>query len=183
LDEESALAIIFGNTKRHKRTKDLITVAECFHYLLSLYGSQEVVAQKTGLSREMVREFLQVLALPENVKQLIRERKIDTIDTAYRLSKVKDEETLKSVLKKLSTLQTHDLRDIISTTEEKGISAEAAYRAVLEAKKNSLHVFIIDFNDESFHKLSKIAKDRNCSPAELIKTVMNQWLDTKNGGT
>ena len=179
MDKESALTTIFANTKRRKRTKDLLTIAENFQYLLSVYGTQEAVAQNTGLSREMVREFLQILTLPDYVKDQIKIRKIDTIDAAYRLSTVKDERTLRTIFDNLSSLQTHDLRDVISTTEETRLSVDEAKQAVLEAKPKNLHVFVIDFDEEKYRKLTDIAKRHNCSPADLIKTVMDEWLDHK----
>ena len=48
LDEKTARGIVFGNTKRKKRTVDLWTIAEACEYLVGLYGSQKSVAQKVG---------------------------------------------------------------------------------------------------------------------------------------
>lgn len=183
MDAESALAIIFANTRRRKRKEDLLTVAEAFQFLLSIYGSQERVALETDLSREMVREFLQILTLQDYVKSLIRSRKIDTIDTAYRLSTIKDEKSLKTIVSKLSDLQTHDLRDAISTSVEAQLSIDEASKMVLKAKPKNLRVFIIDFDDKNYNKLLVISKSRNCSPADVVKEVMNNWLNTATGGT
>lgn len=180
MDEESALAIIFANTKRRKRAVDLMTVAECFEFLRNVYGSQEVVAEKTDLSREMVREFLQILTLPTYIKDLIRSRKIDSIDTAYRLSKL-DSGSLSSIANKLANLHTHDVRDVISTTQEKvGISVDSATEAVLKAKPKNLHVFIVDFSDKNYKKLISIAKGQERSPADLMKKIVDAWLDKPN---
>ncbi len=182
MDEESALAIIFANTKRHKRTVDLLTVAECFYFLRNIYGTQEAVAEKTDLSREMVREFLQILNLPEYVKKLIKSRKVDSIDTAYRLSKIKDEQTLRTVINKLLSLQTHDLRDVISTAKENaGLSIDAAKEAVLKSKQRNLHVFVLDFSEENYKKLVAVAKNKNNTPAELVKRIVEDWLSRING--
>lgn len=177
MDEESALAIIFANTKRHKREVDLLVVAECFRLLLRIYKTQGAVAEKTGLSREMVREFLQILDLPEYVKVLIRSRKIDSIDTAYRLSKVKDEQNLSEIVSKLLNLQTHDLRDVLSTAKENAeLSIDAAQDAVLKSKPRNLHVFIIDFSEENYRKIVNTARKQKLTTADLIKTIVNDWL-------
>jgi hypothetical protein len=181
MDEESALAIIFANTKRHKRTVDLLTIAQCFNFLKNIYRTQEVVAEKTDLSREMVREFLQILKLPEYVKELIRSRKIDSIDTAYRLSKIKDEQTLATVVEKLLNLQTHDLRDVISAVKENAeLSIDEATEAVLKSKPRNLHIFVLDFSEKNYKKIITIAKKEKTSPAELIKKIVEEWLSKVN---
>ena len=64
MDEESALALIFGNTRRHKRTVDLLTLAQCFNFLKGIYGTQDAVAEKTGLSWEMVRNLFKFSSCP-----------------------------------------------------------------------------------------------------------------------
>ena len=69
LDEATALSILFSNTKRKKRDADLLTIAKSCDYLVKLYGSQKAVADKIGLSSEMVREFLTTLRLPSEVQQ------------------------------------------------------------------------------------------------------------------
>jgi len=184
MDEENALAVIFTNTKRHKRTIDLLTVAECFYFLRNIYGTQEAVAEKTDLSREMVREFLRIRNLPEYVKKLIRSRKVDSIDTAYRLANIKDEQTLRIVIDKLLSLRTHDFRDVISTAKENAeLSIDAAREAVLKSKPQNLHVFVLDFDEEDYRKLVGIAKNRNNSPAELVKRIVEDWLSKDRVGS
>jgi transcriptional regulator with XRE-family HTH domain len=177
MDEETAIATIFANTKRHKRVVDLLTIAECFEFLTKVYGSQEEVARKTDLSREMVREFLQILNLPPDIKDLIKARKIDSIDTAYRLTKLKDDTSLRTVVNKLSILQALDVRDVVRTTMENSeTSVDTATEVVLKAKPKNVHVFIIDFTEENYKKLVSSARKRSCSPADLIKNIVDSWL-------
>lgn len=178
MDEETALATVFANTKRHKRVVDLLTIAECFQFLTKIYGNQEEVARKTDLSREMVREFLQILNLPSDVKELIKSRKIDGIDTAYRLSKIKDETALRAIINKLSILQALDVRDVVRTTMENSeTSIDSAAEVVLKSKPKNVHVFIIDFSEQNYRKLVSSARTQGWSPADLIKQIVDGWLD------
>jgi hypothetical protein len=180
MDTESALGTIFGNTKRHKRVVDLLTLSECFDFLLKIYGNQEEVAKQTDLSREMVREFLQIQKLPEFVKAPIRSRKIDSIDTAYRLTKITDETALRSIVDKLSILKSHDVRDVISVTREKlNTSVNVATEIVLAAKPKNVHLFLIDFPEETYSKLVATAVQLKCSPADLVKNMVSECLDEK----
>lgn len=182
MNEESALATIYRNTRRHKRVVDLLTLAECFEFLRSIYPTQEETAKKTDLSREMVREFLQILTLPKFVKDLIKCRKIDSIDTAYRLSKIRDENTLRNLVDKLLDVQTHDVRDIVSSMRENvGLSIDSAKEIVLKNKPRDIHFFIIDFSEKDYRRLCSLAKDIESSPAELIKRIVDNWLRKKDG--
>lgn len=177
MDEESALAIVYSNTKRHKRSLDLLTIAESFAYLRNLYGSQEMVAKKTDLSREMVREFLQIPTLPDYVKQLIKDRKIDSVDIAYRLSKIRDINTLENSVSQLLNLPAHDVRDIIQATRENiGLPVESAREIILKTKSTNLHLFILDFNENDYNRLTKASRNNRCSVAELIKKITEDWL-------
>lgn len=180
MDEETALAIIYSNTKRKKRTTDLLTVAECFDYLRKLYGTQTATASKTGLSPEMVREFLQILRLPKEVKDLVRSRKIDRLDVAYRISTVDDNEKQITIATKLANSPTQDIRDVIRLTKENvGISLETAQNAVLKSKPKNLHVFILDFDERTYKSLLKRAKNIEIQPAQLVKKVVEDWLRSK----
>ncbi|MGD0996662.1 MAG: hypothetical protein ABR909_14215 [Candidatus Bathyarchaeia archaeon] len=182
MDEESALAVIYSNTKRHKRSLDLLTIAENFAYLKKLYGTQEAVAQKTDLSREMVREFLQILTLPDFVQQLIKTRRIDSIDVAYRLSKIRDINTLENSTSQLLNLPAHDIRDIIQATRENiGLSVDSAREIILKTKPTNLHLFILDFSEMDYKKLNIVAKNNQCSPAEIIKKITEDWLKSTKG--
>ncbi len=182
MDEETALATIFANTRRHKRLVDLLTLAECFDFLRTIYPTQEAIAKKVDLSREMVREFLQVINLPEYVKELIQCRKIDSIDIAYRLSKIRDENTLRNMVDKILDVQAHDVRDIVSTMKENaGLSSDTAREIILKTKLHNIHFFIIDFDEKDYHKLLFLTKDSDNSPAELIKKVVEEWLSKNDG--
>lgn len=183
MDEESALAVIFANTKRRKRLVDLLTVAECFAFLKKIYPNQKAIAEKTDLSREMVREFLVILDLPDYVKELIRSRKIDSIDKAYRLSKIKDKETLRNAVDKLVVLQTHDIRDIVSSMHENSeLSIETAKESVLATKPRDIHFFVIDFTEKDYKTLVSLSKHMGNSPAELVKKVVEEWLNKNTEG-
>ncbi len=182
MDEETALATIYANTRRHKRLVDLLTLAECFDFLRTIYPTQEAIAKKVDLSREMVREFLQIITLPDYVRELIRCRKIDSIDIAYRLSKIRDENTLRNMIDKVLDVQAHDIRDIVSIMKENaGLSSDTAREIILKTKPHNIHFFILDFDEKDYRKLLSLTKASDSSPAELIKKVVEDWLSKKNG--
>jgi hypothetical protein len=181
LDEQTALAIVFANTKRKKRTEDLVTVAEAFDRLVRLYRSQRAVANKVGLSTEMVREFLKILSLPAEVKRLVRTRKIDRLDVAYKISVLPNPEEQIKAARQSTGLLTDDLRDVKRLMSSAGMSAEESKKKVLESRLRGLHVFVMDFDDEEYKQLVSHARCMRMNAAEMVKHVVIEWLGRTRG--
>jgi len=177
LDEQSALAIIFANTKRKKRTEDLVTIAQACEYLVRLYGTQQALARKVGLSAEIIREFRKILTLPERVRDMIRTRQIDSLDVAYRISMLGDANEQVKAAKEITVLSSEDVRDIKRLVRTAQLSAAESKKRVLESKLKGLHVFIMDFDDEQYRRIIARAKQARTDPAELVKQVVLQWLE------
>jgi len=82
------LAMALAGTRRKNRAMDLVTLAGSLVALKGEYGSIQAVARAVGISSEMVREFLHISDLSGPVKKAVRQRKIDSVDVAYRLSRL-----------------------------------------------------------------------------------------------
>ena len=178
MDEESALALVFANTRRRpeKRAADLVTVAEGIRYLVELYGSRKAVADKVGLSSEMIREFLAVLELPEPVRELVSRRDIDRLDVALEIYMLRDRDKQVTAAKTVADLPSKDVRDIRRLAEQAGLSIEESKRIVLDAKPKGLHIFLMDFDDDTYKALVRAAGSRSVEPAELVREVVSDWL-------
>lgn len=182
LDEESALAIIFANIRRKKRNENLITVAKAFESLVKLYGSRNAVADVVGLSTEMVREFLAVLKLPKEVRDLFESRKIDSLDIGRELNVLGNKRKQLEVAKMIADLQTKDtkdIRDIKKLIRRARLPVAASKRMVLESKPKRLHVFMIDFDEDTYKSLIKQAKNTKIKPTQLVKEIISNWLAQK----
>lgn len=179
LNENNALAIIFANTNRKKRNVDLFTMAKCFDHLVKLYGSQKAVAKKVGLSTEMIREFLIVLKLPAKVQKLISERRIDSIDVVREISIIKyPSKQIKAAHAFINSLS-KDVRDIKRLVKNTKFTIEDAKKIVLNAKPKGLHIFIMDFDDETYQAIIREAKTLKIKSAELVKGIVTDWLRQK----
>jgi len=176
LDEETALAIVFANIKRKKRTEDLVRIAEAFDFLVRLYGSQRRVAEEVKLSPEMVREFRSILKLPPGIQELVRARKIDDLDTAYRIAMLPDSDLQRRVASQVAELDTQDIRDVMRLISSAGTSARESAKAVLASKLRDLHVFAIDFEEDEYRAIMRVAQERKTQPAALLKQVVLRWL-------
>jgi hypothetical protein len=175
-DEQTARAVVFANTRRKKRTNDLVTVAEAFDHLVKVHGSQKAAAKEVNLSPEMVREFLKILSLPPEVKQLVRTRKIDRLDVAYKISMLpKREEQIKAA-RQSADLSTDDVRDVNRLISSTGMSVEESKKKVLESRLRGLHVFVMEFDDGEYKEIISRARHENMAPAELVRKVVIKWL-------
>ena len=181
LDEETALSILFANTKRKKRNKDLITIAESCEYLTKLYGSQKAVAEKVGLSTEMIREFLATLKLPEEVQKLISDRKIDSIDIVREISVLRDPSKQIAAAKIFADSLSKDVRDIKRLIKDTSLPVAEAKKAVMESKPKGLHIFMMDLDDETYRAVVEQAKNMKVKPAELVRQIVLDWLQKRMG--
>jgi len=177
LDENTALSIIFTNTKRKKRNVDLLTVAESCEYLFTLYGSQKAVAERVGLDSEMIRQFRSLLKLPAEIRSLISSRQIDKLDVAYRIAMMKDSEQQIDAARAIADMVlSKDVRDVTKLVRKSGSSVEDSKRRVIEAKPKGFHVFVMDFDDRVYHSIHRKAKKMGVSPAQLVKQIVEEWL-------
>jgi hypothetical protein len=169
------LAILFANTKKKKRTVDLLTLARSCDYLVKKYGSRKEVAKKVGLSPEMIREILLPLNLPRKIQDAISKRKIDSIDVVREIAALRDQTKQLEVGSLFTKLPTKDIRDIRRLTEESGVTVQEATDTMLKFKERDMHVFIIDF-EEAAYKAIKMQADRlGFSPAILVKGLIQAW--------
>jgi len=179
MDEETALAILFANTKRKKRRVDLITIAKSCDYLTKLYNSQKKVAEKVGLSSEMIREFRSALKLSKEVQKLISDRKIDRIDIIKELSTLKDKNKQLALAKNIANMKTKDIRDVKRLIKKANTSIEESKKKVLDSKLKGLHIFLVDFTDETYDTILKEARKLKIKPAELVREIVNNWVKKK----
>lgn len=179
LDEDTALAIVFANTKRKKRKENLLIIGKAFEYLVELYGSQNAVAKKIGLSPEMIRQFLAVLKLPKEVQKIFSKRQIDSVDVAKELLALKNPTKQVTVAKAIVDSLSKDTRDIKRFVKRANVPVEDAKRTVLDAKPKGLHIFMVDFDDKAYRAIIEQAKELKIKPAELVREIVVDWLKTK----
>ena len=179
LDEETALAIIFANTRRkpQNRKEDILTIAKCFDYLVELYKSKKAVTEKVDLSDEMIRQFLTTLKLPTEIQNMIAQRKIDSVDAVRNLATIRDKEKQIETAKLYASLQSKDARDINRIIKGDKISTKEAKKIIDKAKPKGLNIFVMDFDDDTYKTIMKEASSRKIKPAELVKKIVTDWLD------
>ena len=176
MDENQALAIMFGNTKRKKRNVDLITLAKSCEILVKRYGSRKEVGEILGLSAEMIRQILTPLKVSDEVKKLISEKKIDSIDLVMHLSSIKDQNLQTKAALMLTNFHTKDVRDILQLIKKSGIDIEKAIDTIIENKPKGVHILMLDLDDHNYILLKNASEKIQMPPAILAKFVLQCWL-------
>ena len=182
LSEEEALAILITTLKKRKKILNPLLVAKACRYLFELYGSIDRVAKRIEISSEMIREFICIDHLPEEVKDLIRQGLIQGIDIPYRLSRIDNSQRQIEVAKTIIGLNSHTVRDVVEYARrhpEK--SAEECKQEVLKAKGTTieLHVIPIKLSETILKSLENKAKNENKRLEDLIKSRIEDKLKPK----
>lgn len=175
-DEQTALAIVFANTRRKRREVDLLTIGRAFDYLASLYGSITKVSDRVDLSPEMIRQFITVLRLQKEVQKLVVRRKIDRVDMVKELAAIREPAKQIAVAREAVASDTKDLRDIRRLVKAGRSTAKDAKATILQNKPQQLHVFVVDVDGAIYHALDEQAKTRGVATAELVRDIVTEWV-------
>lgn len=133
-----ALAALIVSTKRKNRRLNPLQVAEKIQVARDGIGSLAQVAERIGLSYEMLRQIFSVQRCSEGVKKLVREGKLDSYDILYRLSKLSALEQLvvaRAVIKE--ELNSEDVRAIVTFKKD---FPKVGIKKVVERIKSSRNI-------------------------------------------
>jgi ParB-like chromosome segregation protein Spo0J len=173
---------------KKKRLGNLLEIAEACRYLKELYGSWPKVAKRINIcedrehiSAEMIREFGLLLKLPEEVKRMIKENKITSVDIGYWLSLLRNPEDQISLAREILNqgLKSKDVRAIVRyKNTNPDVSIEEAMRRVLKSKTRVVkhHIVIMELQDETLQALQEGAKKTNSTPEDLAIKMMKKQL-------
>ena len=177
INEITALSILFGNTLVKKRDVDLLTLSKNCDYLVKKYGnSRKNVAEKIGVSPEMVRTFLLAKEMPIEIQKLIAERKIDSLDIIKQISEIKNSEDQIIIANAILNLPSKDIRDVIRLIKKNKLNAEDAIASILKEKPKNYHVYLIDVDNEMNKKILNAAKKFKLTPGEFVKKIVCDWI-------
>jgi len=158
--EDLVIELILNTRKKTRRALGLIEISNKIEILRKEFGSLSLVARKIGISNEMVREFWRVRTLPEEVKEAIKKRKIDLVDTAYRLSLLNDSKRQIDLAKKIieKELPSKDVREIVAILRlNPRISVNKAILKYKETKDIIRYKFIFPMKrlPKNLHEIDK----------------------------
>lgn len=176
-DEETALAILFTNLKGKKK-KNYLATADACRFLKKRYGACAKVAEKCGVSSEIIREFDSLVDLPDEVKKLVSTGAIK-LDTAYRISTKINPRKQIDVARAVANLGAFDARAIIEyVSKNPDKPVDECKSRVLRSKTvtEKVHLFILPLQEEIFGKLETASKELKIRPEDLVRKIVGDWL-------
>ncbi len=168
-----ALAKIGKGTKRKKRDINLLEVAAEMKSLYNTHKSLDEVANIVKLSPEMVRQFLKITELEENVKELIKNGLIEGVDICYRISKLVEKDQI--VLAKYiadKNLSSGDVRAIVRyKLDNPKMSIDKVISRVVQSKDKRIYVAYLGIEEDTFKKFLESIENRERS--KIIRSIFN----------
>jgi len=172
---DTAVAALIANTLRVGRRLSLLEVARCVDVGRNAFGRTQALSEKVGISTEMLREFASVNKLSPSVKKLVRERKIESVDVAYRLSRLPPREQLAVARGVIAgRIDSNDVRAIVSLRRS---APDLGIGEIIERVKTSrnIKVYVAEFllpsgkgRVESVREaFARVVGDKNISSVEV----------------
>jgi len=187
--EDKALAVCFINVKGSK-TKELIRTASAMAFLRSLrkYGTNGAVGEAVGVRGEMVRQFLTLLTLPEQVQILLDEGKLglEKGQLLRRLSLRRPQRAVVDAAKAMTGISAHDSRALVDyVLRHDGVAMDDAKRAVLESKtsvRDEYHV-MAELSEDEYRQLVAMAKKRRMKVNDVVTSLVRRAIhkDARDG--
>jgi ParB-like chromosome segregation protein Spo0J len=182
INEEKLLASLYVNLKGAKnKSADWIEIATNSKKLSDYYGSPRELADKLGVSYELIRTILRLLKLPPEVRQLVKEGEI-LYDAAQRIERIRDPRRQIEVAKAAVGLTSHQTRDLIQYAKKYPNSNPAEYRNKIVhsvGRKERINVVVLPLRDETYVSLREYSKNRGVSVEKLVMQIISDWASNK----
>ena len=166
-----ALAILISNTRSKKRVLPLTEIAEWLKVAVNKLGSYSAVADRIGLSPQMVGQFASVDRLAASVRRLVETRKLDSVDAVAHMAMLPVKQQ-KAVAKALTggELDTSDIRPVVQL-QRAGFS-DSIEEIIARAKNiKTKREYVAEFVVRGSRDQERILKafQKYISPKEIIR--------------
>lgn len=140
---DEAIAMLIACTRRKQRPKSIVEIAGMIEFLRGQLGSYKSVSETVGISTEMLREFRSVDKLEGEIRSLVENRTIDSVDLVYRISKL-DPATQRAVVRAVlvGRMMGDDARVVRSFSGRRSSPEDAVTRTI---KSRDVRTYLIKF--------------------------------------
>lgn len=175
-------AIVFANVKGPK-DKDYLAVAHALDWVKSQpgYQSNKKVAERYPIGHEMVREFLTILKLPDEV-QVLFERGLLKLEHGKKLYQLRDKpQLLQEVAQAITGLKAHQARDVVvHILNYPHLSVREAKEQVLASARPEPEFHVIALlNEREYKRIRRRATQKHIDVSELVSSIVRDWLNVE----
>lgn len=175
--EDVLLSTLFVNLKGDKKKKeDWISIAKKCKEISQNYNSRTELAEKLGVSTELIRAILSLLELPDEVQQLIKDKRI-LFDAAQRINTIDNEKRQIEVAKTIAGLSSHEQREIIQYAKKYPDSKLSNFKKRVTSKltTDKIHVVVLPVKEDLFGLLYRESIRKKISVEKLILNIVDEW--------
>jgi hypothetical protein len=185
VDFDEALAVCLANLKG-TRDKDLLGTARALQYIKSLpaFGSNAKVGQAVGVSGEIVREFLSLLHLPNEIQALFEERQLG-LEQGRRLWQInrRRPDVIREVAEAMLGITSVDGRHLVDyLLKHPDVAVSEAKEQILAAKathEREFHVIAL-MNEAQYQRLRHAAGQKGMAVNDLVTDIVHHWLELED---
>jgi ParB/RepB/Spo0J family partition protein len=147
--------------------------------LLDHFGTTKAVAEELGVTEQTVKKWLGYHAVPEQIKEMVEDKKISAVEAIEISSNVVDEKKAieiaqKMVENKMTKPQKDRVIDVIK--EEPELPKERIF-TIADENKNQQEVFFV-LSPKYARGLADAADEEGVDPNRKAKHVVMEWLRT-----
>lgn len=145
LTEEKALAIVIASYG--DKGYNLLKKAEAFSHLLKLYGSVNEVNKKTRTDKMLIRRYVRITQLPDEVKNTLLSREITSYYLAAELTRIDDKERLIATASNIAGVPREMGLEIIRfVLKNKDKKVEECVKIIRELYYDDIDIQVLYFN-------------------------------------
>jgi len=143
--------------------------------LLSKLGSVNKVADHLGVNPQTVRNWLGFAGVPEEIKKMVKEKKLGAT-TAVRITRgIEDEEMAVEIAKKIKEVPSSTRREMIIDTARQ--NPQKSVKEVMKiASKKKYTKFTINLTPIVSFALKKACDDLKSAPEDITVEALEEWL-------
>jgi len=179
VESNTQAAILSFSENIHRLDLDYNDKMQIAIELLSKLGSETKVAEHLGVSAQTVRNWLGFAGVPEEIKKMVRERKLGAT-TAVRITRsIEDKEKAVEIAKKIKEVPSSTRRKMIIDTAK--LNPEKSVKEVMKISSSRRYRRItINLTPEVSDALDKACTDLKSAPEDITVEALEEWL--KNRG-
>ena len=180
---KSDLATGFANLKARRGHKDYLGTARALKRLKALpqYSTNQKLAQTFQVSREIIREFLVLLELPDEVQQLMDAGELK-LEHGLGLRKLmrKRPGVVVDAAQAMRGLRAHEARHLSDyVLKHPELDIVDAREVVLSSRPEITREFhdIAILSEARYREVAKRARRKEIPVSDLVSSIVISWLD------
>ncbi len=182
-ESEARILSLSENIYRESMTAD--DIADAAFLLMQELDSLEAVAKKLGVKPQTVTKYLGYRSIPEELKDLVREHKMNATQAIEVAAKFPDKERAVKVAKEYAKIKKADkprfFKSISLSSPNDDIETVRERSKKLKIEK-MLKVGDVLFPETDSMLIMSLAKKRQIPPKDLIIWIVHEWLEDYQRG-